>query len=122
MEESKTALPAVKLVDVLSGTGCALLSAKVSMDLLSSQVSKDYEKDALLSLVSLPFFSFSDVTVDIKFAVANLGENNEVYVHIDSTSLQQLSQNIISHVELKVAQSKIRTYKDESGKSLHVHE
>jgi len=110
----------VKLKDVLSSITGAFISAKSSMDRMSMEHSKQYQKEDLLSAANLPFFSISDVRLELRFAVGEIGRDNEVFVSVNTPSLEKLPPHVISTVEIKLTPQPLKLYKMEDGKTFNV--
>lgn len=120
MGNNKVDVPSVKLKDVLTSVAGAFVSAKSSMDKLSAEKSKEYQKEELLSTISLPFFSISDIKLDLKFAIREVRQDNEVLVSVDAQSLEKLPPHIISMAEIKLLPQPLKVYKTEDGKRIPV--
>lgn len=120
METNEGEVSSVKLKDMLTSLAGAFVSAKSSMDKLSAEKSKEYQKEELLSTISLPFFSISDVKLDLKFAIRKVGRDNEILVSVDAQSLEKLPPHIISMAEIKLSPQPLKIYKMEDGKRIPV--
>jgi hypothetical protein len=109
----------IELSDVLKNITSAFIIAKDFMDETSLQIAKKYSENETLSLLSLPFFTISDVTLQLKFAIRETGEKGQVYVYVDTASLDKLPEHIVSQIEVKLNPQSIKVYKTEEGTAVH---
>jgi len=113
-------MSAIELSAALKNITSAFIAAKSNMDEVSAEIAKKYSENDVLSQLSLPFFTISDITLQLKFAIRETGKQGEVYVYIDSASLEKLPQNIISQIEIKLNPQSVKIYKTEEGKITHM--
>jgi hypothetical protein len=103
----------VLLDDVLAGITTALIRTKSMMDETSLEIEKEYAADKILSNLSVPFYSISDVSLNLRFAIQNPGSKNEkLLVSVDSEYLERLPDYAVSELNLKISPK--RTIKDQS--------
>ena len=106
----------IKLTDAVTSLNSAILKAKIQMDELSTELSKNYSKNEILSSLPLPFYSISEVTLKLNFAIQDI-VSKELIVTIDSDSLEKLPQNTISQIEMKLTPKEIKSFNNEDGSS-----
>jgi len=106
----------INLTDAVTSLNSAIIKTKIQMDELSSELSKKYSKNEMLSSLSLPFYSISEVTLKLNFAIQNVA-NNELIVTVDSESLGKLPPTTISQIEMKLTPKGLRSFNNDEGAS-----
>ncbi|MDH3339784.1 MAG: helix-hairpin-helix domain-containing protein [Nitrosopumilus sp.] len=96
-------VPPVKLDDILTGITGALVNVKSHMDETSIEVAKKYIKNDLMSSLSLPFFSISNVKLNLRFVIQKQSSRYEdTLVSVNSEYLKKLPKSMISEINLEL--------------------
>jgi hypothetical protein len=96
-------VPPVKLDDILASITGALVNVKSHMDETSIEVAKKYIKNELMSPFSLPFFSISNVKLNLRFVIQKQSSRYEdTLVSVNSEYLKKLPKSIISEISLEL--------------------
>src|SRR5712691_2025175 len=107
----------VQIAEVLSSLLEAVVSAKRAMDGASAYLARIYLDDAILRSLPLPLFTLPDVTVRLKFAVADVKHSGgasaeptppRMWVIVDLSSLEKLPPHLVSEVELRLTPQALR--------------
>ncbi len=97
----------VSLNDILAGITSALVKTKSRMDETSLEIGKEYSGNKIMSNLSVPFFSISEVSLNLRFAIQNPGSKNEdLFVSVDSEYLEKLPDYAVSQLNLKLSPKK----------------
>ena len=95
--------PPMKLDDILAGITGALVNVKSHMDETSIEVAKKYIKNELMSPLSLPFFSISNVKLNLRFVIQKQSSRYEdTLVSVNSEYLKKLPKSMISEINLEL--------------------
>ena len=93
----------MKLSDVLAGITTALVNVKNQMDETSIEVAKKYVENEMMSSLSLPFFSISNVKLTLRFAIQKKSYKNEdTIVSVNPEYLRTLPESMISEISLEL--------------------
>lgn len=112
-------MPAQEMADVMSGLLAASITAKRSLDSATSELAKIYWADPVLRTLPLPAFGIAEVTVRLKFAIARgqppaKGAGGKgLLVIVDTASLEQLPEHLVSEMEIKLSPRSVRVYEAE---------
>ena len=76
-----------------------ITNAKIYADIASKDVFEAYKNDEILKNFSVPNLQIKDIKVNLKFAITNVNENNELEVAITENELTQIAPENISSLE-----------------------
>jgi hypothetical protein len=96
-------VPPVKLDDILASIAGALVNVKSHMDETSIEVAKKYIKNEPMSSLSLPFFSISNVKLNLRFVIQKQSSRyKDTLVSVNSEYLKKLPKPMISEISLEL--------------------
>lgn len=97
-------LPPTKLGDILSGIASALVNVKHQMDETSIEVTKKYAQNKIMSSLSSPFFSISNVKLNLRFAIQKPSPKIEdTIISVNTEYLKKLPKFMISEISLELS-------------------
>ncbi len=73
--------------------------AKQSADVTSKEIGEQYKKDGILKHFPIPRVEIKNLTIDLKFAVTNV-KNNEIEIAVTNSELEKMPEANISSLQL----------------------
>ena len=106
-EPNDVAHTVVRLNDILTGITSAVVYAKNEMNKTSLDIVKEHTDDEMMSLLSMPFFSISEVSLNLRFAIQNPSSKKEDFlVSVNPEYLKKLPDYAVSQINLKLTPQK----------------
>jgi len=73
--------------------------AKQTADVSSKEIGEQYSKDAILKHFPIPRVGIKNLTIDLKFAVTNVTDN-EIEIAVTNSELEKISEANISSLQI----------------------
>lgn len=97
----------VRLNDILIGITSAVVNAKNEMNKTSLDIAKEWADDEMMSLLPLPFFSISEVSLNLRFVIqTNSSKKEDLLVSVNPEYLEKLPDYVVSQINLKLTPQK----------------
>lgn len=97
----------VRLNDILIGITSAVVNAKNEMNKTSLDIAKEWADDEMMSLLPLPFFSISEVSLNLRFVIqTNSSKKEDLLVSVNPEYLEKLPDYVVSQINLKMTPQK----------------
>lgn len=97
----------MRLNDILIGIISAVVNAKNEMNKTSLDIVKEWADDEMMSLLPLPFFSISGVSLNLRFVIqTNSSKKEDLFVSVNPEYLEKLPDCVVSQINLKLTPQK----------------
>ncbi|MEO5349316.1 MAG: hypothetical protein H7836_06695 [Magnetococcus sp. YQC-3] len=105
------------MADVLFAS---VLDAKSSMDKKSAELAKQYWSDPVLRNLEIPAFKIPDISIKLRFAVYEVGENDNagnasMKVIVDTPTLHRIPEHMVSQIEIRLTPHSLRAHNTEQS-------